>query len=197
MVDNQPSGRYSILMAKKKQVDKILDAAGAVVHKHGIASLTIDGVAEKVGMSKGGVLHHYRTKDLLIEAMVQRTANQWREGFHKAYENTKEGPGRSARALLANCLSDAKAWTDELRDGSSALFAALAYDPKLIAPMRKVYRELHQHLADDDLPPGVAVTVLAAIDGMWLWWVLGLRKLDQSLVEQVRRVLESIVEELK
>lgn len=128
--------------------------------------------------------------------IVLRTADQWREGFNEAYEQTAEGPGRAARALLANCLSDAKAWTDELRDGSSALFAALAYDPKLIAPMRKVYRELHQHLANDDLPPGVAVTVIAAIDGMWLWWVLGLNKIDQNLVEQVRRVLESVVEEL-
>ena len=140
---------------KKSQVDKILDAAGAVVFKEGVGKLTIDGVAEKVGMSKGGVLYHFGTKDQLVEAMVQRTADQWREGFKEAYEAADEGPGRAARALLV-CLSDVKEWTSERRDGSSAVFAALAYNPKLIAPMRTFDQELHQRLDDDELPPGVS-----------------------------------------
>ena len=64
----------------------------------------------------------------------------------------------------------------------------LAYDPKLLAPMRKVYRDLHQRLEEDDLPNGVAGTVLAAIDGLWLWWVLGLKRLNQSLVNRTTRL---------
>lgn len=178
----------------KKQVDIILDAAAAVVTKQGIGKLTIDAVAVKAGLSKGGVLHHFRTKDSLIEAMVERIAQQWRGDFNNAYEKTPESPGRMARALLKLCLTDAKVWTNELRDSSSAVFAALAHDPKLIAPMREAYRELHQHLAADDLPPGVGKSVLAAIDGMWLWWVLGLEKLDQSLVDEIRTALGAMVE---
>ncbi len=177
-----------------KQTNRILDAAAAVVKKQGIANLTIDGVAAKTCMSKGGVLHHFRTKDKLIQAMVQRTADQWRDGFNDAYEKTPEGPGRMARGLLAYCLSDAKMCTEGLCDSSSTIFAALAYDPKLIAPMRKVYRELHQRLAEDQLPPGVAETVLAAIDGTWLWWVLGLRKLDQHLIDGVRQALNMLID---
>ncbi len=178
----------------KNQVDNILDAAGAVVFKHGIANLTIDAVAEKVGLSKGGVLYHFGTKEQLIEAMVQRIADQWRDGFNEGYENAAEGPGRAARGMLEQVLSDSKAWTKEIRNASSALFAALAYDPKLLAPMQEVYREMHQRLADDNLPRGVAVTVIAAIDGMWLWWVLGLRKLDEDLIDQVRTSLDMLVE---
>ena len=63
--------------------------------------------------------------------------------------------------------------------------------------MRKVYRDLHQRLEEDVLPAGVAITVLGAIDGLWLWWVLGLNQPDQSLVNRTRRVLESVVEELE
>lgn len=178
---------------KKSQVDKILDAAGAVVHKFGIAKLTIDGVAEKVGMSKGGVLYHFATKHALVEAMVERTATQWRTGFTTAYEATAEGPGRAARALLGSCLSGSKEWTTERRDASSALFAALAYNPKLLAPMRKFYHELHQRLADDGLATGTSLAVLAAIDGMWLWWVLGLRKIDEETVAEIRTAVQSLV----
>ena len=50
-------------------------------------------------------------------------------------------------------------------DFPSNFFAALAYNPKLLAPMRKVYRDMHQRVEEDDLPDGVAITVLAAIDG--------------------------------
>ena len=80
---------------------------------------------------------------------------------------------------------------------NSCLLVSFVANPKLLAPMRKVYRDLHQRLEEDDLPDGVAITVLAAIDGLWLWWVLGLNKLDQSLVNRTRRVLESVVEELE
>lgn len=178
----------------RNQVENILNAAGAVVFQQGIANLTIDGVAEQAGLSKGGVLYHFRTKEQLIEAMVQRIADQWREGFDRAYENAAEGPGRMARGFMQQCLADTQTWTDEIRDASSALFAALAYDPQLLAPMREVYRDMHQRLADDNLPPGVAVTVLAAIDGMWLWWVLGFRELDENLISQVRAALDMLLE---
>ncbi len=36
-----------------------------------------------------------------------------------------------------------------------------------------------------DSPAGVAITVLAALDGLWLWWVLGLNNLTTAwLTEQ-------------
>ena len=54
------------------------------------------------------------------------------------------------------------------------MFAALAHNPSLIEPMRAVYAELYQRLAEDGLPPGVGEAVAAAADGLWLNWVLGL-----------------------
>lgn len=177
-----------------KQVENILNAATAVVSQQGIAKLTIDAVAKQAGISKGGVLHHFRTKDSLVQAMVQRSADGWRNCYSQAYDETPEGPGRMSRALIQHCLSDAKTWTDELRESSSAVFAALAHQPNLIAPMREAYEELHTRLADDGLPAGMAETVLAAVDGMWLRWVLGLGEVDQELVDRVRQALESMLD---
>ena len=87
-----------------------------------------------------------------------------------------------ARALLNHCLSDAKGWTRELQRSSSACFAALAQNPSLMAPMRDVYTDLHRRVANDGLPPGVGEAVGAAIDGLWLYWVLGLVHVNQALV---------------
>ncbi len=173
--------------------DRLLDAAQAVVARQGIANLTLDAVAAEAGMSKGGLLHHFPSKDRLVEQLVTRCANNWRACYTEAWERTSEGPGRMARALLSHCLSDAACWTEELRSSSAAVFAALAQNPALIEPMRAAYNDLRQRIAEDRLPPGVGETVVAAIDGLWLDWVLGLAPLDQAQVVRVRRALEDML----
>jgi len=175
------------------QLEKVLDAAEAVVVRHGIANLTLDAVAAEAGMSKGGLLHHFPTKDRLVEALVTRSAANWRAQYMEAYARAPEGPGRMARALLTHCLSDAQCWTDQLRRSSSAVFAALAQNPALIEPMRAVYSDLHRRIAEDGLPTGVGEAVVAATDGLWLEWVLGLVPVNQDLVVRVRRGLEGML----
>lgn len=196
-VDNIPSGRYNLPVMKRANAnelrDALLDAAETVVMRQGIANLTLDAVAAEAGMSKGGLLHHFPTKDRLVEAMVTRTAEHLRAGYQEAYERTPAGPGRMVRGLLSTGLSDCDCWSEQCRRSSSAVFAALAQNPSLIEPMREVYSELHQRIADDDLPPGVGEAVAAAIDGMWLYWVLGLVPVDQDMIVRVRKALEAML----
>jgi hypothetical protein len=90
-------------------------------------------------------------------------------------------------------LGNAKEWTEQCQRSSSATFAALAQNPRLIEPMRAVYSELRQRMAADGLPPGVGETVLAALDGLWLNRVLGLAPVDQARMDEIRRALESLV----
>lgn len=178
-------------------LDKYLAAAEAVVARQGIGNLTLDAVAAQAGVSKGGLLHHFPSKDKLVAALVQRSADNWRACYTEGYEKTPPGPGRMARALLDHCLSDAEGWTEELRRSSSAVFAALAQNPSLIEPMRDAYAELHRRIAQDNLPAGVSEAVIAAIDGMWLNWVLGLAPLNQERVLRVKRALEDMLSRAK
>ena len=171
----------------------LLDAAEAVVARQGVANLTFDAVAAEAGMSKGGLLHHFRTKDRLIEAMVKRAAENWRACWMGSYENEPEGPGRMTRGLLKHCLSNAQSWTEQLRRSSYAVFAALAQNPSLIEPMRATYSDLHRRIAEDGLPAGVGEAVVTAIDGLWLYWVLGLVPVDQDLTNRLRAALEEML----
>jgi AcrR family transcriptional regulator len=172
--------------------DRVLDAAEAVVVRQGIGSLTLDAVAAEAGISKGGLLHHFASKDRLIEAMVLRCARGWRECVIGAYEDAAPGRGRMARAMLGH-LADAKEWTDQCQQSSSAVFAALVQNPRLIEPMRGVYSELRQRLSEDGLAPGVGETVVAAMDGLWLCRVLGLATVDQGLMDRIRLTLEPLL----
>src|SRR5262245_31273340 len=92
--------------------DRLLDAAEAVVVRQGIGNLTLEAVAAEAGMSKGGLLHHFPSKDRLIEGMVVRCAENWRACSLAAYEGAADGPGRMARAMLSH-LEDAPSWTDQ------------------------------------------------------------------------------------
>ncbi len=173
--------------------DALLNAAEAVVARQGVANLTFDAVAAEAGMSKGGLLHHFRSKDRLIEALVTRAAQNWRACWMGSFERAPEGPGRMTRGLLNHCLSDTQTWTEQLRRSSAAVFAALAQNPSLIEPMRAVYVDLHRRIAEDGLPPGVGEAVVTAIDGLWLYWVLGLVPVDQDLMRRLRAALEEML----
>lgn len=173
--------------------DQILDAAVAVVSKNGIANLTLDAVAAEAGLSKGGLLHHYPSKDRLVQAMVSRCADNWRTTLDAAYAKAPPGPGRLARAILDHCLLDAACWTEELRLRSAAVFAALALNPSLIAPLRAVHGEVLERVAADGLPEGTSDAVVSAVDGLWLNWVLGIGPVDQPRVERVRGALERLL----
>lgn len=47
-----------------------MGAAERLVDRHGAARLVLSAVAEDAGVSKGGLLYHFGTKDELIAAML-------------------------------------------------------------------------------------------------------------------------------
>jgi AcrR family transcriptional regulator len=170
--------------------DQLLDAAETVAVREGVSRLTFDAVAAEAGVSKGGLLHYFTNKDQLIEGMVRRAADGWRTHFKSAYESVPPGPGRMVRGMLLSCFTDAQAWTEELRRSYSSVFAALAQKPVLVEPMRETYAELYGYLEADGLPDGVAETIATAIDGLWFYWVLQVRPVDQAALDRMRGVLE-------
>jgi AcrR family transcriptional regulator len=190
-----------MMFVKTDIKNKLLDAAEAVVVRAGIGNLTLDAVASEAGISKGGLLYHFPSKEKLVEAMVQRVADTWRKNFLEAYTAIPEGPGRIVRAMLNTCMADVQCRSDQVRRSSAAVFAALAEtqgcpgcpENSPIEPMRAVYRDLFVRVAEDGLPPGVGETAVAAIDGLWLYWVLGMVPVDQAMIDRVRGAIEEMI----
>lgn len=173
----------------------LLDAAEAVAIRDGVARLTFDAVAAEAGMSKGGVLHHFSSKEQLIEAMVRRTAGEWRECYMDAYERAPEGPGRMARGILNSCLLGDESWTEPLRRRFSCVLAALTQNPSLVLSMRETYADIYSRLENDGLPPGTGEAVGAAIDGIWLSWAMRFCDVEQDFLLRVHGVLKSLLEQ--
>jgi AcrR family transcriptional regulator len=64
--------------------NRILDAAEELVCTRGIAGFTLDGVAQAAGVSKGGLLYHFRSKDSLIAGMQRRMASRLADTLREA-----------------------------------------------------------------------------------------------------------------
>ncbi|KKB08330.1 TetR/AcrR family transcriptional regulator [Devosia chinhatensis] len=61
-------------MGRRQTIDRsaLLDAAERVVLREGAGQLTMDAVAAEAGVSKGGVLYAFPSKDALIDALFNR-----------------------------------------------------------------------------------------------------------------------------
>lgn len=182
-------------MSKSKKSELILDATERVIGRDGFANFTLEGVATESGLSKGGVLHHYGSKDSLIRGLILRSAEQWKYNCLQAYENASEGPARFTRGLLEYYISDKKSWSDERKSIASAILAALAMDPELIEPIRTVGCSVHERVLDGDIPEGLALLIISALDGLWMSWALGLVDHDEDRNTLILTTLREMVEQ--
>lgn len=56
---------------------KILESAVAVIQRDGVTAVTLESVAAEAGVTKGGLMYHFRTRDALLLAIHQHLADQW------------------------------------------------------------------------------------------------------------------------
>lgn len=89
---------------------KLLDAATDIIMNQGVHQLTLDEVAKTAGVSKGGLLYHYPSKEALMTAMVERLQQEQNEiyaslqqeghgpveAFVRLFDETKLHPERAA-----------------------------------------------------------------------------------------------------
>ncbi|MEV0731044.1 helix-turn-helix domain-containing protein [Polymorphospora sp. NPDC050346] len=83
----------------RQQVDEgILDRAAALFAQHGYDHTSLKTVADSVGLSKAGLLHHYPTKEALYLATQQSVRAQGQRVFDQVAD-LPPGPARDRRAL--------------------------------------------------------------------------------------------------
>jgi AcrR family transcriptional regulator len=161
----------------------VLAAAAEIVATEGAAKLTLDAVAERIGLSKGGILHHFATKDSLIAAMIEQVAAQFEADLAKHMQG-ESGPGSFARAFLRACLDPEGALTRTIKV-SAGILAAVAINSQLLAPLRRRYDVWRGRLEDDGIDPAIAELVRSAADGLWLGNVLDLGQPSDAVRKRV------------
>ena len=160
--------------------DRILEAGYAIAGQSGVAAVTLEAVADRAGVSKGGLLYHFPSKEALVAGMVDGLCRSFAELAHAAARADPEPEGRSARAYLA-------ASAGELWQSSRwlALVGALMISPGLLDSWRSWVVAGRAADEAENADPVAAAIVRLAADGIWLAGVLGLPPPDQQLRAEV------------
>ena len=82
--------------------EKLLDAAYNILRDFGHADLRSAKVSLEAGVSRGGLLHHYATKELLIAAVFERTVERMYEASLQQINSAPDD------ALLPAIVADAR-----------------------------------------------------------------------------------------
>lgn len=62
---------------RQSKRDDILEAAKRVVQREGVTTLTYESVATEAGLTKGGLLYHFPSREALLLALHEYVAAQW------------------------------------------------------------------------------------------------------------------------
>ncbi|WP_353154780.1 TetR/AcrR family transcriptional regulator [Pollutimonas bauzanensis] len=170
---------------------RILDATLDVIKDLGTDRLTLDLVAERAGVSKGGLLYHFRFKEDLLKAANAHLVQ--RRYIARALEAKKLRPTR-CRDLKAYVLASANNRADN--DGiSTKMLAAGSMVDESAEPIRQYFQER--------FPPFVevagfdcAAVVHAATEGLWFMEMLGLSPFPPEQRERLIKKLLSMVDEV-
>lgn len=143
----------------------ILQAASRVILAEGVDALTLEAVARAAGVSKGGLLYHFPSKEALIVGMVDQLCDAFDEALEReiAREEPAEAPGRWLRAYLRVCFAS----QGEALEISPALLAAVATNPDLLAPVRERFERWDSRARQDGIDPALATAIRLAADGLW------------------------------
>ncbi|ADD44882.1 TetR/AcrR family transcriptional regulator [Stackebrandtia nassauensis] len=172
--------------------DRLLDAATEILFRDGAQALTLAAVADHAGVSKGGLLYHFPSKQALAAGLVHRFVEQ----FEAALESAGTAPGAATRAYLSATIAPKPSVAGSGGgQATAALFAAALVDPDALEPLRQRYLAWQRRLADDGIDPAVATTVRLAVDGWWLARVAVLAPPQGELHERVYAKLTALIEE--
>lgn len=167
----------------------MLRAAASVVAERGYAALTLDAVGAAAGVSKGGVLYHFATKEALVAALVEQLSTGFDADQGAMYEADPISPGAWTRAYVRASVGSPQEESEQI--AAVALLAAVGYNPALLEPIQDDYRRWVQRLNDDELPGVDAQVVRLAADGLWAAELFGLAPPTPELRARIKaRLLE-------
>lgn len=180
----------------------ILEAAIRVAGRDGLLATTLDKVAAEAGITKGGVLYHFASKDELLTRMMEHFAAEVEQGLITRIANDPVADRRWVRAMIDMVFgaepekaSDANGAPHGLPPELThkfilAMLAAFAANPALLNVIKPFMERMRNRVQAE--PGGVEqiVTWLAA-DGLFLWELFGMARQGEpmwnAVVAELRR----------
>lgn len=142
--------------------ERILAAATEIAKTEGTAHMSLEAVAARAGVSKGGLLYHFPSKARLLEAIVEDHVRGMRQTIMATAEADDTPANACARAYI-------EAFREERcrnEPPPSGILAAIAENPEFIDPVRRFHEEIVDRFRKESADPCPALAAFLAIEGM-------------------------------
>ncbi|MBZ9703963.1 MULTISPECIES: TetR/AcrR family transcriptional regulator [unclassified Mesorhizobium] len=140
--------------------ERILAAAADVARESGPGSLSLDAVASRAGVSKGGLLYNFPTKAKLMQGLVEGYLREFEQALETASSNDN-----GANPLAVYIRLSAKDCEDK-QPSASWIFSAIAEDPDFMSPIKTFKRQLFQRLKSETPDLKSLLVCYLAIEGL-------------------------------
>ena len=170
---------------------KILDAAIRVIQRDGVTGVTFDAVAAEAGVTRGGMMYHFPSREALIAAIHGHLAQQWEASLVESAGKGAAQASASERyvAYARTCAQSAtRAELLFMLDAPHAAPATSAWDEVLAqwaAPAP---------VAGDDPAALAQFIARLAADGMWVYEALSNAPLPAALRQRVAQELTRMIQ---
>ncbi|HVX19251.1 MAG TPA: TetR/AcrR family transcriptional regulator [Acidimicrobiales bacterium] len=197
MADRQPASRASV------RREQIVDAAIDLFGQRGFRGTSVAAVAQHVGVTDAGVLYHFRTKDDLLVAVVERLS-------HAHWDAMQAGLSAGGLGSI-RALGAWGAWMEANREYQALMVVLSAehlnddsvvnryFTKRYGALLSGITEAFRRAVADGDLRAGTdpqleASQFVALLDGIRLqWFLLGEAV---SMAEAVERYIDATITRL-
>ena len=141
--------------------DRIIPGALELAHRNGFDALTFDALAEHVGLTRGGIIYHFRTKTELLEGIAAAFQERWWAEALEALGKPVEEASRSERIeALARSVIDGA-----ILPGEVSFMLSTTAEAEMIKNAWEVLRD--EWVGEvPELTPMQRVALLA-VDGWW------------------------------
>ena len=144
-------------------VRDLLTAGYDILADEGLAKLTLDGVVARTNVTKGALIHHFRSKDELARRLMHDAIEQF-DQLVDEIRGDDQSAGSYTRAYLKAAIASPR------RGAQRRILAAIGELSRyrgLSLEFRKATRRWSQKIENDGLNPARAQIVRLAADGLW------------------------------
>lgn len=171
---------------RKKQPDVVrralLDQAAKITLEQGLSKVTFQAVADAVGVTKGGVMHHFATKQALILELFNDAMAKFEGEVTEVMAKDPVRHGAFTRAYIEATISLGEKGQDAFNH-QATLYILMLGDSELRALWATWMNEqLQQYDATDNTE--TLCMVRLATDGIWLSDFSGINLSDKNLLRE-------------
>ena len=159
--------------------NKAIEAALVILERDGVSGLTFDALARESGVSKGGLLHQFRTKNGVLEALAEYQSQHF-ERVARDYL-AKEGASQS-EPTVASRIAIYRESCNQPHSVARAVLATLVANPnpELLEKFRAQDAEGLKKIEEESPDLDLALIQSLAASGLAFSTLLGMSSLSRK-----------------